>query len=188
MDPGARFPASATTPVIVQLPQMRVALLLLAVTLCSCARTHSLAPAEARAEINRRAEGRTVVVTLRSGQRVQARALRVDVDSASWLGSGDSQPWSVATSDVAAVTGYDVNRGAADGFWIGLGTGLAAAPMFYAPDRGSDWNPLLKGGMLAVWSLGMAGCGALIGTLSPAPRTYVLDSEAYQPAAAPLGQ
>ena len=87
---------------------MRSAPLLVALLLCGCARTSSLAPVETRAEVNRRAEDQTVTVALRSGERVEARALRVDADSASWLGPGDLRLRRVAASDIAAVSSWQL--------------------------------------------------------------------------------
>jgi hypothetical protein len=162
---------------------MRSAPFLLALVLCGCARTRSLGPAEARAEVNRRAEGRTVSVVLRSGERVDARALRVDADSATWLRPGDLRLQRVAASDVVAVTHHDVKRGAADGFWIGLATGLvSSAVVFLAPVGGSQgWDPWVNGVLVASGGLAGAGWGTLGGTLATAPVTYRLGGEIPSP-------
>ena len=163
-----------TTSLIARL----VPVLLLVSTLCGCAQTRTLAPDDARAEVNRRAEGRTLVVTLRSGERVEARAFQVDADSASWLGPDDSRLRRVGASDVAAVTHYDVRRGAADGFWIGLATGLVSgAAVFVASDTGEAYYPWVRGVLVGSMGVAGAGYGTLAGTLKRAPVTYRLGSE-----------
>ena len=166
---------------------MRFAPLLFALVLCGCARTRSLAPVEARSEVNRRAEGRTVTVALRSGERVEARALRVDAESASWLDPG-AHVRHVAAAEVVAVTHRDVRRGAADGFWIGLATGiLSGTALTLGSDAGANYDSWVKGVLVASMGVAGAGYGTLGGTLTRAPVTYRLDL-ARPPAAVPLGQ
>lgn len=154
---------------------MRIHLLpltiLLVATGCSHQQSLRVSEADGLAQFNARAAERTATVTLHSGQRHSARALRVAPDSTSWIVPESNEVVSVPTGDVADVRFRNQGRGARDGFLGGaLGAGAFGALIGLASgsEEGSCIVLCSAGEKAATLGIGLGLIGGVVGLVAGA--------------------
>lgn len=145
---------------------------ILIVFLGGCTHTRTLNPAspETRTAVNAHAEGRSVVLRLHSGERLQARNVQVAPVVTTWIDPSTGEVQSVSTSDLAAIRFTNRGRGVLEGVGLGLAIGAGVGVGLGAiggatDDEGSliSFTPL-EGALLG--SVLYGGLGLVIGALA----------------------
>jgi hypothetical protein len=144
---------------------------LLVATGCTHQQPLQVSEADRLAQFNAKAAERTVTVTLHSGGRHSARALRLAPDSTSWLVPKSNEVVSVPTYDVADVRLRNHGRGALNGLGGGaVGAGVLGALIGLA--SGSEEEPCLvlcsAGEKAVTLGVGLGLVGGVLGLVAGA--------------------
>ena len=168
---------------------MRSALLLVVATLLTgCGTAVASVRSAPPAEVAARLDGRPVTVVMADGATYEARALRMEADSTTWIRPETQTLVAVATADVAEILRRDRTRATVRCAGIGVLAGLVSAALrttvCTSLDCGdNDWassTSLVLGGMAVAAG---TGAGALTGAvLNPATRWRLGPSAPTAPA------
>ena len=145
-------------------------LLMVAFSACTTTRVARPDTSETNAFL-RAVSGDVLTVTLAGGETVQARAVRIETDSTTWLDPNTRALRQVATADVVSLERTDRTRGAIrGGVTAAAVAGVASTVFFYAIQDPADCTPTLvtscgPGARIAL----SVGLGAGVGFLAAFP-------------------
>lgn len=152
--------------------------LILMINFISCASTKMINREEDYNELNRKLEGKQVLIKLKNNEVITAEYAYISADSSSWFipqgvqhhRFGPNNRQIIPTSEIREVSLKSTARGALRGLTFGLVTGLVGFYAFYS--QGIDFGLSLypRDVMIAVGAIGM-----VIGGVKGLTENYVIN-------------